>query len=349
MRSKAKVRGPLLTIVIPVYQVEAYLQECLDSVLHQHFSDWEALCVYDDSTDQSLETLNAYAQSDSRIQIIYGRGKGLSGARNDGILKARGEYILFLDSDDYYPDGALDRIIECMEKQRPDILVFNAHIVPKTPRAPMFYSNYLTTRNVVYEPFRSEALFKELGAKPFVWRNCFSTRFLRENDLCFDEELRIGEDMAFQMIAFPLTKRISFVKDKLYCYRWIREGSLQYGYNLEPEIKLRGHIEIIEHTKKALKARGIYQSIEGEWSKWAFDFLDSELRSYPADTAHRIYEAIRDSIPAGLFAENYTVRSCIPRICRLLIKLGHSIQIHGVWRTMLLIIGLAKNRCAHVR
>lgn len=206
------MKAPLISIIVPVYQVEPYLRECLDSILFQDFSDYEVLCIYDEGTDRSLEILQEYAGNCPKIQVLNGRNMGLSGARNDGLARAQGKYILFMDSDDYYPEGALETITRKMEQDRPDVLVFNAHIVPARPRAPMFYSNYLSTRDVVYEPFCPDALFRELGAKPFVWRNCFRAEFLRNKGIRFNEDLRVGEDQAFQMEAFPLAGRIVFTK-----------------------------------------------------------------------------------------------------------------------------------------
>ena len=91
---------PIVSVVIPVYNVEKYLSACLDSVLAQTFRDFEAVCVNDGATDSSLEILNEYTQKDPRIKIITQENQGLSAARNTGLINAQGEYILFLDSDD---------------------------------------------------------------------------------------------------------------------------------------------------------------------------------------------------------------------------------------------------------
>ena len=337
------MKEPLISIIVPVYQVELYLRECLDSILSQDFSDYEVLCIYDEGTDRSLEILQEYARNYPKIQVLYGRNMGLSGARNDGLARAQGKYILFMDSDDYYPEGALETITRKMEQDRPDVLVFNAHIVPARPRAPMFYSNYLSTRDVVYEPFCPDALFRELGAKPFVWRNCFRSDFLRSNNLWFDEDLRIGEDQAFQMIAFPFANKICFKKDKLYCYRWFREGSLQYQYNLNPEVKLCGHIDIILHTMKEWKRRGIYDSMEEEFVNWAYDIVYSELNSYSEEVAEKLLTTVRNMMPDEIASRQYEWKTPRSELTRLLRKATHCVRQHGIIRAFILIAELLRS------
>ena len=95
------------SIVIPVYNVEPYLPECLDSVLNQTLSDWEAVCVNDGSTDNSSVVLEDYASKDSRFRVITQPNGGLSAARNTGMKAALGDYVLFLDSDDWLEPNAL--------------------------------------------------------------------------------------------------------------------------------------------------------------------------------------------------------------------------------------------------
>lgn len=92
---------PKVSIIVPVYNVEKYLAKCLDSLVNQTLKDIEIICINDGSTDNSLEILNTYAQKDSRITIIDKKNEGVSAARNTGLNISKGEYIMFVDSDDY--------------------------------------------------------------------------------------------------------------------------------------------------------------------------------------------------------------------------------------------------------
>ncbi len=99
---------PVISVIIPVYNVEKYLSRCLDSVLNQTFSDWEAICVDDGSPDNSAKILAKYARRDSRFRVIHKDNGGLSDARNVGVAAARGDYVLFLDSDDFIHPQTLE-------------------------------------------------------------------------------------------------------------------------------------------------------------------------------------------------------------------------------------------------
>ena len=106
---------PLVSIIIPVYKVEAYLKQCLDSVLAQTYTHWEAIVVDDGSPDDCGAMADAYAAEDNRFRVIHQQNGGLSAARNTGLEAAKGEYIAFLDSDDYYEDCYLEKLLEHMD------------------------------------------------------------------------------------------------------------------------------------------------------------------------------------------------------------------------------------------
>lgn len=127
------IKEPKFSIIIPVYNVENYLSECLDSVIKQTIMDLEIICVNDGTKDHSREILEEYQKQDARIQIIDKVNGGLSSARNAGLAAATGEYILFLDSDDYLEQSACERILYEILEHHPDIIVFGTHIFPYYP------------------------------------------------------------------------------------------------------------------------------------------------------------------------------------------------------------------------
>lgn len=121
MRNEA----PKVSIIIPIYKVEKYLPSCLDSVLNQTFKDWEAICVNDGSPDKCSEILDEYVKKDKRIKVITQDNQGLSMARNNGFKKSNGEYILFLDSDDFVHPQLLEICVNFAEKEKVDMVSFN--------------------------------------------------------------------------------------------------------------------------------------------------------------------------------------------------------------------------------
>ena len=115
---------PKISVIIPVYKVEKYLPACLDSVLAQKFTDWEAICVNDGSPDNCAKILQEYAEKDKRIKVIAQKNQGLSMTRNNGLKVAAGEYVLFLDSDDYIHPQLLDICYTLVKKENADMVAF---------------------------------------------------------------------------------------------------------------------------------------------------------------------------------------------------------------------------------
>ena len=119
----------LISVIIPVYNVEKYLCECLDSILNQTFQDFEIICVDDGSTDETLEILKNYKNKDERVFVLQQHHSGAAEARNNGIRLARGKYIQFLDSDDYFEQTMLEELYNHAEKSGADLTVCSAKTV----------------------------------------------------------------------------------------------------------------------------------------------------------------------------------------------------------------------------
>ncbi len=148
---------PKISVIVPVYNVEKYLKECLDSIINQTLSDIEIICVNDGSTDNSLKILEEYALKDKRIKIINKENGGLSSARNAGLDIAKGEYILFVDSDDYIDSDLAEELINCIEKNSVDVAVYGiqneavdeeSKVIAKKDQ--MNYEKYFKKENGIY-------------------------------------------------------------------------------------------------------------------------------------------------------------------------------------------------------
>ena len=113
-----------VSVIIPIYNVEKYLPECLDSLLAQTYPHWQAICVNDGSKDNSLQILQQYAAKDKRFSIINQANQGLSMARNNGLKQAEGEYVYFLDSDDSLHPQCLEAAYSCAEKYQAEMVCF---------------------------------------------------------------------------------------------------------------------------------------------------------------------------------------------------------------------------------
>lgn len=118
-----------VSVIVPVYQVEAYLARCLDSLLAQTFEDFELILVNDGTRDGCPEIMNAYAAKDARIRILHKENGGLSSARNAGLDVAQGEYVAFVDSDDYVAPALLEDTVRAAEQSGADLVLFNYQLV----------------------------------------------------------------------------------------------------------------------------------------------------------------------------------------------------------------------------
>ncbi len=137
---------PEISIIVPVYKVEQYLRECLDSVLNQTFSNWEMICVDDGSPDNSSQILEEYASKDKRIKFISQDNLGLSGARNTGLNNATGKYIVFLDSDDQLPPYALQVL----------------HSIAKQTHVPLVMSRNKTDKGLSHPSLRYKVIYQNI-------------------------------------------------------------------------------------------------------------------------------------------------------------------------------------------
>lgn len=133
---------PLVSIVIPVFNVERHLRQCLDSVLRQTLKEWECICIDDGSPDGSGAILDEYGNKDARFKIIHQRNRGVSAARNLGIKLASAPYLTFIDSDDWVEDDALESLLSAMEESCAD-MVMCSNLHPSGKSSGGFHGNAL--------------------------------------------------------------------------------------------------------------------------------------------------------------------------------------------------------------
>ena len=207
---------PKVSVIIPVYNVEEYLEQCLDSVLNQTLREVEIICINDGSTDSSLELLKKFALKDSRIKIIDKKNEGPSAARNEGIKTAAAPYILFFDADDYLEHNALEEAFKCAENSDVALVCFGTNIVgevsPKQKASDERY--YAVEQNGVVE-FTDE-LRLNMNVAPS--NKLFKTSVIKENNIEFPFGL-FYEDYEFFMKYSFCIKKAYYLNKKLYNYR----------------------------------------------------------------------------------------------------------------------------------
>ena len=232
-----ELKTPKLSIIIPVYNAEKYLPECLDSILAQDYADYEVICIDDASGDKSREILFRYAERDGRFQVLSQGHGGPGAARNFGMASASGEYLYFMDSDDCLGDeGALSFMMEKMEQEQLDLLCISASLRFENEQLKeQRYREvqYLASQRAYGQFSSGEELFRELvaGGKfvPSVWLYCMRRSLLQSEGISFMDTLR-WEDMVFLFKVMLLAGKSRHANRQLYVRR-VREGSLM----TEPE------------------------------------------------------------------------------------------------------------------
>ena len=264
-----------LSIVVPVYNTEQFLRECLDSLKKQSFENIEIVCVNDGSSDSSLAILQEYAQSDDRFIILSQPNKGVSSARNLGIDKASGNYLMFVDSDDYIALNACEEILKIAKRDNSDIVVFGGRGLPQNP----WLDWSLNPRNVTYynQPFK--ALFREAGSYPLMCNKLYKRELLVENNLHFEQSLTLGEDHAFQFMIFPHAKNVSFTSLNAYFYRMGREGSAVSEHLGDFNRKVFRHLDVVEFVFKYWRDQDYLHGQDKEdLLRWAIDFIYDDAK-----------------------------------------------------------------------
>ena len=232
---KVRKGVPGLSVVVPVYNVENYLRQSLDSVVGQTMRDIEIICVNDGSTDGSGKILAEYAARDPRIRIVDKPNGGLSSARNAGMAVAKGEYLLFFDSDDILATDAAERLVACAEESSLDLLFYDADCFPDSPEAAAqakSYANYYRRSQGYAKPRQGAELIADMMANSdYLCSACFEiwrTDFLRNRNLKFTEGI-LHEDTEFTFRASLLAKRAAHLNRTLFHRRVRARGSIMAG------------------------------------------------------------------------------------------------------------------------
>lgn len=242
------------SVIIPVYNVEAYLKKCLDSVVKQTFMDYEVIVVDDESTDNSGQIAEEYAKKDARIRVIHQKNKRQGGARNTGIENAKGEYLIFVDSDDYVSEHLLEKVNFHLEKTNPDILVYDYVEVSEDEKILMPKESTGVCQEIQTEEFMLLA--------PCVWNKAFRRTLFKENNILFPEKIWF-EDMTADLQMGLMSKKIVAVNEILYFYRQ-RQGSTMQCTNIERVLEIMQAFQLVLDFYKKQEKSEIYVK-ELEW------------------------------------------------------------------------------------
>jgi len=235
-----KKKQLLVSVIIPVYNAEKYLSKCIESIINQTYKNIEIILINDGSTDNSSNICDAYISKDNRIKVIHKQNEGVSTARNLGIEEAKGEYISFVDSDDWLVPDAYERIMHCISKYNVDVVMFE-----------YFVDNY--NGNEIHKTYpklnglmnREKAIKTTISSvNRFVWSKVFSRKIF--GGLKFDTTIHFGEDTLFSAYVIDKANKIYYMSRPLYHYFQSENSATRLAFNPKMFTGVEAYRQLVE-------------------------------------------------------------------------------------------------------
>lgn len=223
---------PLVSIIMPVYGVEKYIEKAIQSVISQNYKNWELLIINDGSKDHSRDIALQYSNKYDNIYLYDKENGGLSDARNFGLKFVQGKYIHFFDSDDWINPSLYAETIPLMESSEADFLVFGYQVDQCDKDDKVYRSEVKITSTLEYPLFPNEFFLEKL--QPFInfaWNKIFRSKFLESNQLFFEKGLSVIEDQEFISRTLPLAQKVLFISYVGYHYMVRHRETLSANYN----------------------------------------------------------------------------------------------------------------------
>lgn len=244
---------PKVTVIVPVYNVEEYLERCVASILNQSMGEFELILVDDGSTDSSGRICDSLAEMDGRIRVIHQENKGLGGARNTGIEEANGAYLMFVDSDDTLLPHALEQLLNRAEQSGAEMVIFRLESVNEQGMGMHVFTDDLPEEQI----FSLETEKKLLLASPGACNKLIATRLFRESGIRFPEKLWY-EDLHTIPKLYLHTDKIYMLPKVLYLYLQ-RDGSIMNSRSLTRNREIIAAVDSVTSYYKELKAYEEYK------------------------------------------------------------------------------------------
>lgn len=266
---------PKISVIVPVYNVEKYLSKCLHSLVEQTFKDVEIICINDGSTDNSVSILNNFACSDLRIKVITQENSGVSAARNLGISNSCGEYIMFLDGDDYYLKNTCKTAYEQILKNGADIGVFGI-----TEQYGLISIPCRVNKNIkkVCQKSCEVDLWK---FQTYSVNKIYKKNFILEHNIKFPTGIKTSEDAIFSLTCLFKNPKYCFIDKSLYIYRKNRKNSVTSGTsgvkNDLNALKMFYQSEIFQQQPQDVQLKVVEKFCSGSWNYYKRNRNNREL------------------------------------------------------------------------
>lgn len=314
-----------VSVIIPVYNVEKYLKKCIDSVLAQDYSEYEIILVDDGSTDSSGTICDEYDERYQQIKVIHQTNKGLGGARNTGIDNAIGEYILFVDSDDYIEKNTLSVLINKAEENDADLVICNFKTVTLDEK--VIRESKLSLPSGVFNlKTNCEMIFTQVSA----WAKLYKRSIFINNNIRFPEKYWF-EDIWVTYEIFLNSERVVKCDNVLYNYV-MREGSIMNSKNIERNMEI---LKAYDSVRDMMKRHKVWERYHDEMEYIIINnlYLGTSIRILMCDTKSRYLDDIQEYMHENYagFMKNKYLSKIEKLMCFLLRK-----KMYGLVKIMVL-------------
>lgn len=280
-----------VSVIIPIYNAEKYISQCLESLLNQTLLEIEIICVNDSSTDGTLDILNRYAKKNQRIKVISQENAGAGAARNRGLSVAKGEYLSILDADDFFEPNMLEEAFNKAINDKADIVVFKSDQYYEIEDSYKSVNWTIRFKEIPpYTPFSYRQMTDNIF-KVFVgwtWDKIFKRSFVEEKNLEFQEQ-RTSNDLLFTFSAIALAKRITVVDKVLVHQRRDSKDSL----SKTREKSWDCFFDALMALKERLILEDIYEEVERDFINYSLHFSLWNLNTVIEPTYTMIYNKLR--------------------------------------------------------
>jgi len=240
----------LVSVIIPIFNAEKYIKECINSVLNQSYKNLEIICINDGSRDKSLEILEKF--NDSRIKIINKNNEGVSVARNEGILLAKGKYVVFVDVDDCLVNSSIEKLVnKISESESTDMVIGNYHIINTERNGSVKINKEIEPSKIINKVFNKlyDDGIDALGNVRTVWGKIYKRDIIINNNIKFYKNVKLFEDGIFNIEYLTKSNSVFVTGDVVYNYR-ITEDSAVHKYYKDKYIQDVEKIEIIKEISE---------------------------------------------------------------------------------------------------
>lgn len=290
-----------ISIIVPMYNSSSTISQCINSVMrsisYEKRVDVEVLLVDDGSIDETIEVCEKAIDDSFDIKIIKTSHNGSSHAKNVGICHSTGDYLCFIDSDDYVEYDYLNIIFETITESSYDCIIFGANIFGFVGSNRSWVNDCINVIDGVIDRFQFKMIFEIKTCSPFIWNHVFVKRIVDQNKLKFNEYLKLGEDQTFIFCYFNVISSVRFIDNKIYNYRIRSDSTMDYYANNTLERMIQ-HLMMINVVDREVNMTLLERK---KFIEWATDLIfDDAVHHSSEKEIFKLYRKWFFSLPYHL-------------------------------------------------